>query len=169
MKTFVILAMHGTPPNDFPKEEMAEMFVAHARLEHASGKEREAIERRYTEIERKMRAWPRTLQNDPFYVASQDLAALLRQKTEYEVIVGFNEFCGPSVGEAIDLAAKAGAEKIIVATTMMTRGGEHAETDLPAMVKLAQVRHTKIPIKYAWPFEDADVARFLASQIAKFL
>jgi len=32
MKTIIILAMHGSPPNDFPKSTLMEYFGLHARL-----------------------------------------------------------------------------------------------------------------------------------------
>lgn len=35
MKTQLVLAMHGAPPNDFPPHKMADMLSLHARLEHA--------------------------------------------------------------------------------------------------------------------------------------
>ncbi len=74
MKTAIVLAMHGAPPNDFPKNEIGELFGLHARLEHASGRERAALKRRHEELEAKMRAWPRTIQNDPFFAGSLELA-----------------------------------------------------------------------------------------------
>ena len=75
--TKVVLAMHGAPPNDFPPQEMAEMLGRHARLEHAAGPGREALEARYAPRGAKMCAGPHTAQNDPFHAASQELAAQL--------------------------------------------------------------------------------------------
>ncbi|MGD0329514.1 MAG: CbiX/SirB N-terminal domain-containing protein [Nitrososphaeria archaeon] len=116
-----------------------------------------------------MRAWPRTAQNDPFYVGSQELAAHLSEATGCEVILGFNEFCAPSLDDALSRAVARGAEKVIVVTPMMTRGGEHAEVDIPAAVKTAQAQHPEIPITYAWPFRVSEVASFLAAQITGLL
>lgn len=58
--------------------------------------------------------------------------------------------------------------KIIVVTPMMTRGGEHSEVDIPAMIKRAEARYPSVAIDYIWPFDPAQVARFLAAQIAHF-
>ena len=169
MKTIIVLAMHGAPPNDFPQRETAGLFGLHARLEHARGPERAALERRHVELEANMRAWPRTAQNDPFQAGSLELADQLRRATGLEVIVGFNEFCAPDLDEAFDQAAAQGAESIIVITPMMTRGGEHSEVDIPAAIRRAKERHPQIPMLYVWPFDAAEVARFLAAQMERAL
>ena len=167
-KAVIVLAMHGAPPNDFPRHEMAELFGLHARLEHAAGPERTALERRHAELDAKVCAWPRTAQNDPYHAGSQDLAAHLSRATRHEVIVGFNEFCAPDLDEALDWAIAHGAKKVIVVTPMMTPGGEHSEVDIPAAIWRAQERHPTIDILYAWPFEASEVAQFLATQAARF-
>jgi sirohydrochlorin cobaltochelatase len=169
LKTIIVLAMHGVPPKDFPKNELTELFSLHARLEHNQGAEQETLARRYYELDAKMCTWNRTSQNDPFWTASLELAGYLSQATKCEVIVGFNEFCAPSLDDALDQAAAKGAEKIIVVTPMMTQGGEHSEKDIPSAIKRAQERHPKIKIIYAWPFPTSEVAQFLANQIAEAL
>ena len=165
MKTVVVLAMHGSPPRDFSKFQMALVVGLHMWLEHAAGPVRAIIERFHTRLDAKIRTWPRTAENDPFHAASQKLAAQLSQKAGCEVIVGYNEFCAPSLDEALDQAATQGAEKVIVVTPMMTPGGEHAEEDIPAAIRRAEKRHPAIAFAYAWPFEVGDVARFLATRV----
>lgn len=169
MRTVIVLAMHGAPANDYPKHEMAKLLGLHARLAHATGAEHAELERRYLELDAKMRAWPRTAQNDPFYAGSQELAVHLSRATGCEVIVGFNEFCAPNLDEALDQAAARGAEKVIVITPMMTRGGEHSEADIPAAIRRARERHSGIAFLYAWPFDAYEVAQFLAVQIARLV
>jgi sirohydrochlorin cobaltochelatase len=166
MKTIIVLVMHGAPPNNFPEHDAVELFGLQARLKHAIGAERVALEHRLLELDAKMRTWPRTVQNDPFYAGSQELAAQLSRATGCEVIVGFNEFCAPTLDDALNQAAALGAEKVLVITPMMTRGGEHSEVDIPAAVQTAQARHPEIPIQYVWPFQVSEVASFLAAQIA---
>lgn len=168
MRTVIVLAMHGMPPRDFPPHEAAEFFRLHARLGYA-GPEGEALEGRYAQLDVKMRTWPRTAVNDPFYAGSQELADQLTQATGYEVLLGFNEFCAPSVDEAIDRAAALGAARIVVLTPMMTRGGEHSEVEIPEAVRCAQEKHPRISIVYAWPFGTAGVAKFLAAQVEELL
>jgi sirohydrochlorin cobaltochelatase len=169
MKIVVVLAMHGAPPNDFPRPEMLEFFGLHARMERATPEERATLAERYVALESKMRTWPRTAQNDPFYAASQDLATQLAQATGYKVLVGFNEFCAPSLEQALEDAVARGAEKVVVTTPMMTQGGEHAQKEIPALVAQAQERHPQVTLVYAWPFETSKVAAFLAAQIERFV
>jgi sirohydrochlorin cobaltochelatase len=169
MKVIIVLVMHGVPPNNFPENDMAELFGLQARLKHATGAERLALERRLLELDAKMRKWPRTAQNDPFYAGSQELAANLSRTTGFEVIVGFNEFCAPSLEDALNEAIAKEAEKVIVITPMMTRGGEHSEVDIPAAVQTVQAKHPEIPILYVWPFKVSEVANFLAAQIANVI
>lgn len=169
MNAAIILAMHGAPPLDFPRAEFAEFMRLHARSGHREVEGETAPRLRFQELEAKMRAWPRTIQNDPFYAGSQELARHLRQETGLEVILGFNEFCAPTLDEAFDLAVRRGADKIIVVTPMMTRGGEHSAVDIPAAIRRAQQRHPAKKFIYAWPFASEDIARFLAAQAARFL
>jgi sirohydrochlorin cobaltochelatase len=167
MKQVIVLAMHGAPPNDFPRGQVGEFFGLHGRLEQVSGPERERLQRRHDELEAEMRAWPRTAENDRFWAASLELGAHLGEATGQEVLVGFNEFCAPSLDEALDQAVESGAEQITVVTPMMTRGGEHSEVDIPAAVRRAQKRHPGVTFRYVWPFKTQEVARFLAAQIER--
>jgi sirohydrochlorin cobaltochelatase len=167
MKTVIVLAMHGAPPLDFPEQDLAEFYSLHARLAHGPGAGPAAAERRYFELEEKIRAWPRTPRNDPFYAGSQNLAIELRKASGRKVILGFNEFCGPSLDEALNQAAGQGAEKVIVVTPMVTRGGEHAERDIPDAIERARERHPKEKFVYVWPFPAADVAEFLTAQVGR--
>lgn len=168
-KAVIVLAMHGSPPLDFPKDEMAEFMGLHSQLGHASGPMASGRKLRYDQLEAKIRAWPRTGQNDPFYAGSQELARHLREESGLEVIVGFNEFCAPNLDEALERAAAREAGKIVVVTPMMTRGGGHSAVDIPEAVRRAQQKFPRQKIVYAWPFSTEDIARFLASQVSRFL
>jgi len=166
--SIIVLAMHGVPPSDFPRRELAEFFGLHARHEHGGGDEGPIYER-YEELENRLRDWPRTEDNDPYYAASHELARELSRVTGCEVIVGFNEFCAPSLDEALDRAASVRVRSVLVVTPMMTGGGEHSERDIPAAVSRARERHPGKRIVYAWPFPVDDVAEFLAAQVAQFV
>lgn len=168
MKTIIVLAMHGAPPRDFPRNEMLEYFALHGRLENAAVSHSPALEQRYEELDTRMRNWPRTESNDPFYFASQELAGELKRASGWEVLVGFNEFCAPSLEKTLEQAASENAARVFVVTTMMTRGGEHSERDIASAVKSAQEHHPQVSIIYAWPFEASEVAQFLAAHIQKF-
>jgi len=168
-RVVIVLAMHGAPPLDFPKPELAEFFSLHARIGHGEGAAQDAPRLRYKELETKVRTWPRTPRNDPFYAGSLDLAEHLRQSSGLEVILGFNEFCAPTLDEALDRAAARVGEKIIVVTPMMTPGGEHSAVDIPERIRRARDRHPGKEFIYTWPFATEDIARFLASQVSRFL
>ena len=168
MKTVIILAMHGMSPKDFPRNEVVELNNLHNKLELESGAERESLEKRRRELDLKVRQWPRNAINDPYHAASQSLGRHLARASENDVIVGFNEYCAPSLDECFDMAVSKGAEQVIVVTPMMTRGGSHSETDIPEVIRAAKKKHPKLTVLYAWPFDDSQIAEFLASQIQKF-
>lgn len=169
MTSAIVLAMHGAPPQDFPHNETVEMFGLHARLHGAQGPERDALARRHDEIEGRMREWPRNADNDPFWAASQELAEHLELESGMRVVVGFNEFCNPSIEDAVALLISGGATMVLVMTPMMTRGGEHSELDIPAAIDRAKEAHPGIDIRYAWPFEPQEVAAFLVQHAGHFL
>jgi sirohydrochlorin cobaltochelatase len=126
MKSVVVLAMHGSPPLDFPQDELAEFFALHARFEHAPPSDGSPAHGKFLELEEKMRRWPRTASNDPFFAGSERLAEELRAASGREVFLGFNEFCAPTLDEALDAAAENDPVKVVVITPMMTPGGEHS-------------------------------------------
>ncbi|MFQ6675323.1 MAG: sirohydrochlorin chelatase [Fidelibacterota bacterium] len=169
MKTVIVLAMHGAPPVDFPEDEMQEYFSLHNRIEHARGRSTADLEKRYVHLENKMRRWPRTPENDPFHAGSLELGTHLKEATGQEVVVGFNEFCAPSVDEALDRAVKKGGKKVVVITPMMTRGGEHSERDIPGSIERAKTKYPDTQFVYAWPFETDRIAAFLAEETRRVL
>lgn len=166
MKTVIVLAMHGAPPNEVPRRKVIELVGLHQALEHAPAFVRSMLAGRYRRLDAEIRVWPRTRQNDPFWAGSQELAEHLHAATGSEVIVGFNEFCAPTLDAALDQAAKQ-ADKVVVVTPMMTRGGEHSEVEIPDSVKRAQERHPTVAFQYAWPLDVTAIAQFLAEQIAR--
>lgn len=169
MKNAIILVMHGAPPNDFPPQKAAELFNLHFQLEHMPPGARKDLQTRYEQLEKEMRSWPRNAANDPFFAGSTELARQLEQVTSQKVFLAFNEFCAPSPEEAFEQAAQENPEQIVVITPMMTRGGEHSEVEIPAIIQRAQERYPHIPIRYIWPFDSVDVARFLATQMEKHM
>jgi len=164
----IVLAMHGVPPADFPRPELEEFLAIHARLEHAERIDKPGCER-YEELETRLRFWPRTEDNDPYHAASLELGRALGSAAGYEVLVGFNEFCAPGLDETLDKAVASEADSVLVATPMMTQGGEHSERDIPSAICRARERHPGRRIVYAWPFPVTDVAAFLAGQVRQFL
>jgi sirohydrochlorin cobaltochelatase len=169
MKVAVMLVMHGSPPRDFPQDERSEFSRLASRLRHASPHERAELEQRFSELDVKMRNWPRTPENDPYWAGSQELAEQLAQVSGFEVFSAFNEFCAPTVELAFDKAVEAGAQTVIAVTPMTTRGSSHAERDIPDALTRAQKNHPDVRLSYAWPFDPRAVAQLLADQVALFV
>lgn len=165
MKIVIVLAMHGMPPNDFPQKETLDYFMLHSRLENMSGPPPPNMQQQYEQLDNKMRKWLRTQENDPYYYASNELAEVLSKQTNHSVVVGFNEFCSPSLDDAFNEAIKQDPDKVIVITPMMTHGGEHSEKDIPEAIERARKKYHKIEFSYVWPFNISKVAAFLAEQI----
>ena len=164
--TVIVLAMHGAPPKDYPGSELMEFFKLHMALEHGDGFP-QAMIHKHDEMDDKIRQWPRTAKNDPFWYASHKLAQEMNRITGYDVIVGFNEFCSPSIDESLESAVQSGTDEIIVITPMMTPGGEHSEIDIPQSIERAQESHPDVSFRYAWPFDLSVVASFLAEQLSQ--
>ena len=163
-KSVIVLAMHGMTPKDFPEAEKREFMRLKAQGD-AAFKAQDANGKRARELEVKMRRWPRTAQNDPFFAAAQQLAVELERASASKVICGFNEFCVPSIPQAFEQAASLGVNEIVIVTPMMTRGGNHSEIEIPALIAAARDRFPQITFRYAWPFDPAKIASFLATQI----
>ncbi len=161
--TAYVLAMHGAPPRDFPPQEMREYFQLHAMAEVGQAALPAPARDRMQELGVRMRAWPRNPTNDPFHAASYELAAAIQEESGRQVQVGFNEFCDPDVEAAVERAIAGGAARVIVITPMLTRGGDHAEIDIPRTLDRVRQRHPDVAVDYAWPFPVEAIARFLLS------
>ena len=166
MQTHVILATHGSPPRDFPADEAREFFELHARVGRFHDPEAAGMAR-YIELESKMRLWKRTTQNDPFWVSSLELALYMEKSLQLPVFTAFNEFCAPTVLDAIINSAELGADRVIVVTSMLTRGGEHANVDIREAVEKARKEFPDAEFIFAFPFQGKDIARFLAEQVKR--
>lgn len=166
----IVLAMHGAPPLDFPPHELRLYFELAWRREHGPGNISAEAEANFSRLEEKIRRWPRHEANDPFYTGSLRLKQALERVAGVEVILGFNEFCAPSVEEALEAACSRYPQLIRVITPMLTPGGKHGAREIPAAVLAARKKFPGIKIIYCWPFEVEEVAEFLyrASQKDRF-
>ena len=73
----------------------------------------------------------------------------------------YNEFCYPAIEDAVDELASENVSKIIIITTMITRGGSHSEKEIPEELHALRSKHPNIDIQYAWPFNMDSFALFL--------
>ena len=78
------------------------------------------------------------------------MSAMLRQSMPgVRVAVAFLEFMTPTRGEAIDEAARAGAQRISIAPLFWAEGG-HLKREVPELIGAAQARHPQLRID-RWP------------------
>ena len=167
----ILLVMHGMSPKDFPATEKKEYMRLRSQFDysHLAVPTEPSIERaRFDDLERKIRQWPRTPENDPFYFSAQTIAQELSRISDKPVLVGFNEFCAPDVLEVFDQAAKLNPKIIYIITPMLTSGGFHSEVEIPQQISVAQKKYPKIRFEYAWPFSASRIAEFLSGQIKIF-
>lgn len=157
----VILVGHGAVPSDCPRELVSEF----KRLE-AAARGRPTPE--LAAADAKVRSWPRTDKTDPYKPGLEAVAKALRARLGgHLVLEAYNEFCSPSLPEALESALRQGARDITVITTMYTRGGVHSETEIPRLVGEARRRHPGVSIRYAWPFDLEGVASMLAAEVRR--
>jgi sirohydrochlorin cobaltochelatase len=161
----VILVGHGGLPKDCPRETIMQ-FKQLERERKASGKPATAQEH---DLEKRIREWPRTPENDPYKAGLEQLAERLEPLLEgAPLVLAYNEFCAPTVEDAVaDLAAR-GAKHITVVPTMLTPGGSHSEIEIPEILDNLRARHPALEIRYAWPTDLDLLAGMLASHLKKF-
>jgi len=161
----VILVGHGGLPKDCPRE-MIQQFKQLERERKASGKLPTAQER---DLERSIREWPRTPENDPYKAGLEQLAERLEPLLEgAPLVLAYNEFCAPTVEDAVADLAKRGVRHITVVPTMLTPGGSHSEIDIPEILDDLRARHPVLEIRYAWPTDLDLLAGMLADHLKKF-
>lgn len=80
-----------------------------------------------------------------------------------QVSLAFLEFMAPTLAEAVEAAAGAGATEVRVVPLFLARGG-HLKRDVPALVEAAQARHPDCRIALLAPVgEDPGVIDAMAA------
>lgn len=163
VKEAVVLVGHGAPPSDAPPDLVPRL----KRLESERRRRGGAMTDEEKELDARVRGWPRTPENDPYKGGIERLLAALRAALpESEVVVAYNEFCAPSLEDAVRGLAARGFRSISVVPTMLTRGGVHSEVEIPEVLdELAHALPEGTRVRYAWPFAEADVAALLATRV----
>jgi sirohydrochlorin cobaltochelatase len=161
----VILVGHGGLPKDCPRE-IIQQFKQLERERKASGKPATAQER---DLEKHIREWPRTPENDPYKAGLEQLAERLEPLLEgADLVLAYNEFCAPTVEDAVADLATRSVTHITVVPTMLTPGGSHSEIEIPGILDDLRARHPSLEIRYAWPTDLDLMARMLANHLKKF-
>jgi sirohydrochlorin cobaltochelatase len=159
----VVLVGHGATARDTPRDVVAEL----KKLERERESRADArVSDREIELDRAIRNWPRTPTSDPYKHGLESIAARLAIRiAPRKLVVAYNEFCAPSVDEALAELIADGIRTITIVTTMFTPGGSHAEIDIPELIRKARERYASATIQYAWPFDPAGIADFLARHL----
>lgn len=164
-KDAVILIGHGAAASDTPRSLVAEL----KRLEGERQARREAVMgAREAELDRQVREWPRTPENDLYKEGVEEIArALAPLLGGRRLVTAYNEFCSPSVEDALEALVREGFTRVTLVSTMYTRGGVHAEWEIPGIVADARKKYPGVSIRYAWPYEAGAIAGFLAKQLER--
>ena len=158
----VLLVGHGASAKDCPRDLIMRLKALEGQRQRVGG-EPSSEE---TGLDRQIRQWPRTPQNDPYKTGLETLAGALRPHLNgSELAVAYNEFCAPSVEEAAEGLIGLGIDAITVIPTMMTPGGVHSEIEIPRILDHLRARHPNVSFRYIWPFDLARVAQMLSEHL----
>ncbi|MFO0591534.1 MAG: CbiX/SirB N-terminal domain-containing protein [Polyangiaceae bacterium] len=156
----VLLVGHGGVPSDFPRDALTRLKALEGRRRATHG----PMSEEERALDRQIRGWPRTPENDPYQAGLERIAEALAPKLRGAALaVAYNEFCGPSLEEAVERAIESGATEITVIPSMLTPGGVHSEVEIPETLASLREAHPKVTLRYAWPFDMDRVTDMLAA------
>lgn len=160
----VLLVGHGGVAQGTPREWVTELKRLEGERRRSDVSEPSPRER---ELESMIRNFPRDDASDPYGAGLRAIGARLASSLgARHVALAFNEFCAPSVEQALEDLVHGGMTHITVLTTMVTPGGSHSERELPELVAEARQRHPNVTIRYVWPYDLDELGRFFARQVA---
>jgi sirohydrochlorin cobaltochelatase len=121
------------------------------------------------DLDRTIRHWPRNAETDPYQAGLQSLASTLQPLLDGALFgIAYNEYCTPTLEEAVADLIRQGATDITVLTTMFTPGGSHSEIEIPEIIDQLRKQHRDIELRYAWPFDLNLVAKTLVEQVRRY-
>ena len=160
----VILVGHGAPPKDAPADLVQRLKGLEGRRRATGG----APSEEERALDERLRRWPRDERNDPYASGLGAIARALAARLPHaRVLVAYNEFCAPSLREAVADAVEGGARSVTVVPSMLTRGGVHSEVEIPEELAALRAERPGLDLRYAWPFDDGAVADLLAAQVER--
>ena len=163
----VVLIGHGAPATDCPPQLVGELMSLEWRA-NSTGHPPHQLQERAAELDTTIRDWPRHAANDPYKAGLERLANALRPLLPTGMLaIGYNEFCRPSIAEAIEEVMRQGATTVIVLPSMLTPVGIHSEVDIPHALEAVREAHPDVTIEYLWPFDLQEVAALLASHVRR--
>ena len=165
-KKGIVLVGHGGVPSDCPDHYISRL----KRLEGQRRKLNLAPSDEELAVDKVIREWPRTKQTDPYKAGLEAVAKNLKPLLEEcDLEVAYNEFCSPTIKEAVRILIENGNNNITIICTMFTPGGSHSEIEIPEVVSDLKEMFPNIKINYAWPFDLEHVAGFLRGHLLKHL
>ena len=164
-KSAVVLVGHGGLPSDIP----CEIFEKFMSVHKTRVKTESPISSQEVELDNTIRKWKRTPETDPYKFGLETLASHMKSFLKnYTVKTAYNEFCYPSIADAVKELADENFAKIILVTTMITRGGSHSEREIPEELEALRLKYRDIDIQYAWPFDTDTFALYLTTHVRTF-
>lgn len=165
VRSAVVLVGHGGVPRDYPRERLMQLRGLEARR-RATGNSPSPQE---VALETELRRWPRTPASDPYQAGLESLARHLRPLlAPAHLVLAYNEFCAPTVGEAVCALAAEGMTDIVAVPSMLTPGGVHAEVEIPEVIHQLQIDLPHLSVRYAWPFAPERLASFFVDHLRQF-
>jgi sirohydrochlorin cobaltochelatase len=162
-KVGIVLVGHGAVPKNFPMEKVIRFKQLERSPEGMASQE-------FGKIDMEMRRWPRTPDNDPYEAGVKAIAQALRGTLGTAFVrEAYNEFCAPTLEEAVEEVISHGADRVVVVPTMATRGGIHSEVEIPGILQTLRSKFPDVSILYAWPFDLQNFAGMLAVEINRAL
>lgn len=161
----IILVGHGGIPKDYPGELVTKL----KRLEAQRRAAGTPMSKEEYELDQKIRRWPRTPETDPYQAGLEQLASHVKPLINgAQFSIAYNEFCTPTLEEAVEKQIADGATHITVVSTMFTPGGSHSEYEIPEEMAALRQRHPHVTLIYAWPYDLGKVAEMLLAHIQTF-
>lgn len=165
LKKAIILVGHGGIPKGYPTDLVSKL----KRLEAQRREAGQPMSAEELELDTKIRTWPRTPETDPYQAGLEALASQMKLLVNGALFaVAYNEFCEPTLQEAVEDLIKQGAQSITVVSTMFTPGGSHSEYEIPEEMEELRHKHPGVTLKYAWPYNLSHVSKMLMEHIARF-
>ena len=141
LKKGIILVGHGGIPKGYPADLVSKLKRLEAQR-RAAGQPMSAEE---LELDTKIRTWPRTPESDPYQAGLEALGAQMKPMVNDALFsLAYNEFCGPTLHEAVGVLIKQGAQSITIVSTMFTPGGSHSEYEIPEELEELRKLHPGI-------------------------
>ena len=165
LKKGIILVGHGGIPKGYPADEVSKLKRLEAQR-RASGKPMSAEE---LALDTKIRTWPRTPETDPYQAGLEALGAQMKPMVNGALFsLAYNEFCGPTLQQAVADLVKQGAQSITIVSTMFTPGGSHSEYEIPEELEELRKEYPSVTLQYAWPYNLNQVSKMLVDHISQF-